>query len=158
MVLACGMVLALTGCGSSQEAGTPTSAVGTTTTTTTTTVTTTTGLPSAADGADVHACEDGACEIQVSAAGPIPLPPAAGATLVFDGVGEDSVTLAFTPTGSDYFSTDCDPISACSNKLTAGVPGVVVQVDTGATMTFNKAVVVVAGVEGTTALLRISLV
>ena len=168
MNAACGMVLVLAGCGSAQEGG---SADGTTTTTTTTTMTTTmtttpttpsttappssTGLPAAADGADATACGDGTCEIEVSAAGPIPLPAAAGATMVLAAVGNDSVTLAFTPAGVD-FSSGCDPVGACTNQLNAGVPGSVVKADAGATVTFNNAVVVVAGVAGTTALLRIS--
>jgi hypothetical protein len=156
MSVACGAVLVLSGCGSSQKAGSPTSAVGTTTTTTTTSRPSRTGLPKAADGADVTACGDGTCEIEVSTAGPIPLPPAAGATMVLDAVGEDSVTLAFTPTDVN-FSSGCDPIDACTNQLQAGVPGSVVRVAAGATVTFNKAVVVVVGVVGTSALLRISL-
>ena len=158
-----GMLLVLAGCASSQEVSAPTSTTTGTSTTTATSTTTTapppssTGLPAAADGTDVTACGDGTCEIEASAPRPIPLPPAAGATLVLISVVDESVTLAFTPTGQD-FSSGCEPIAACTNELNAGVPGSVVRADIGATVTFNKAAVVVADAAGTTALLRISLV
>jgi hypothetical protein len=155
-----GMLLLVAGCsspqGSDAEPATPT-ATSTSTSESSTTVAppSSTGLPAAADGADVTACGDGTCEVQVSAAGPIPLPGSAGATLTIESIGDGSVDLAFTPTGVD-FSSGCEPVDACTNQLRGGIPGSLVRARTGATVTFNQVSVVVAAVAGTTGLLHIT--
>src|SRR5262245_41985166 len=58
------LVLTLTGCTNRSAAPAPTTRT-TTTTSTTTTTTTTTPPATAADGANLQACQDGTCEVQI---------------------------------------------------------------------------------------------
>ncbi|WP_330275723.1 hypothetical protein OG205_08670 [Lentzea sp. NBC_00516] len=148
----------MTACSSPQDQATPTTAPATTTASSTSAQSPSpTALPAAADGTDLATCADGTCEVQVSAPGPIGLPQTAEAALSLASVGNASVTMAFAPTATN-FSTDCDPLDACSNRLTLveGGQGNVATVRVGAKMTFNKVSVVVVAVVGTSAVLRIS--
>jgi len=155
-------LLATAGCASPQ-AGSASPATSSTTTHPVTTTTTTPPkptLPKAADGTDLSACADNNCEVQVSAPGPIHLPEGAGATLTVASIDDDTVSLAFSPNdAAAAFSASCgadDPTAdVCVNTSIVGNSATVTGRG-GAKATVNNVTVLVVGVVGGSAVLRIS--
>lgn len=90
IALAAGGILGLAGCGTTQEAATPSGA----NTPASSAANTPAGLPEAADGADVEACADGECEVRVGASARIPIPPSSEVgSLVVQSIADEKVTF-----------------------------------------------------------------
>lgn len=157
-------LLLLSGCmsrtGGTASGPAPDPTTTTTSTTTTTTTTTTTAPPPAtppANGADVGACTDGTCEVEIPAQTVIQLDPALGVSyLSVQSVTGDEVSMVAVFAGGS-FTVACEGDPRCQTGLVAGdVATATITGHPGAVFTLNEVRLAVAAVANGAATLQLS--